>query len=422
MRRFVSQFESDARINARRQHGLAQRARPAITARARLATPARRCRWRRHRGGGGDRPGRRRRAAGLHPRPRRRQGESMPENQVALRGGPCGGGRAVGGCRPPRRGPHPRGRPGADPTTRTYRVRVAFVDADFGPASARPRASTSATRRRATRRATGRAARKDGKPALWRVDPASRRVHLVEVELLRYEEDGVLLGSGIDAGAWVVTAGVHRLRDRRRSTPTTDRSPSERFPAPRVASSLPPGRRRAEYPLRTRPCIPSTFPPGPCATPSCSTRSSCSARSACGRTAASARPGPPFTFKVMVVQTLWPARPLEFRRSPDDREEAAGAAQATTCAASRPASRRCSSSSGLDQNLVPDIWYRCKRSVASVACCRPTCTGRSSTTSSATQANICADRRGFDRRPARLWQVTRTLRVPGGADRALPPG
>ncbi len=105
--------------------------------------------------------------------------------------------------------------PGADPTTRTYRVRVAFVDADFAPRlgqTARVHFGDAAGAQR-WRVPLGALHEKDGKPALWRVDPASRQVHLVEVELLRYEEDGVLLGSGIDAGAWVVTAGVHRLRD-----------------------------------------------------------------------------------------------------------------------------------------------------------------------------------------------------------------
>lgn len=105
--------------------------------------------------------------------------------------------------------------PSADPTTRTYRVRVAFVDE-----SAAPRLGQTA------RVAFGHASapdqwvvplsalhEKDGKPALWKVDPATREVHLGEVVVRRYGEDGVIVASGIDASQWIVTAGVHRLRD-----------------------------------------------------------------------------------------------------------------------------------------------------------------------------------------------------------------
>ena len=105
--------------------------------------------------------------------------------------------------------------PSADPTTRTYRVRVAFVDE-----SAAPRLGQTA------RVAFGNAAvpgqwivplsalhEKDGKPALWSIDPATRAVHLGEIAVDRYGEDGVIVASGIDAGQWIVTAGVHRLRE-----------------------------------------------------------------------------------------------------------------------------------------------------------------------------------------------------------------
>ncbi|MBX3690762.1 efflux RND transporter periplasmic adaptor subunit [Dokdonella sp.] len=105
--------------------------------------------------------------------------------------------------------------PGADAVTRTYRVRVAFADDSLAP-----RLGQTA---RVYFGDTGGAERwrlplsalheKDGKPALWRLDPATRQVHLVDVGVLRYEDDGVLIDRGIDAQAWIVTAGVHRLRE-----------------------------------------------------------------------------------------------------------------------------------------------------------------------------------------------------------------
>lgn len=50
----------------------------------------------------------------------------------------------------------------------------------------------------------------DGKTAVWRVAPATRKVARVEVAVLSYREDGALV-SGLDADAWIVAAGVHKL-------------------------------------------------------------------------------------------------------------------------------------------------------------------------------------------------------------------
>lgn len=105
--------------------------------------------------------------------------------------------------------------PGADATTRTYRVRVAFVDD-----KATPRLGQTA------RVYFGAAAKpnqwlvplsalyeKNGKPALWQLDPKTRQVRLAEVAVVSYGEEGVLISDGIAADSWVVTAGVHRLRE-----------------------------------------------------------------------------------------------------------------------------------------------------------------------------------------------------------------
>lgn len=105
--------------------------------------------------------------------------------------------------------------PSADATTRTYRVRVAFADDSLAPRlgqTARVYFGDD-NGSQLWRLPLSALHEKDGKPALWQLDPATRQVHLVDVGVLRYEEDGVLLDRGIDTQAWIVTAGVHRLRD-----------------------------------------------------------------------------------------------------------------------------------------------------------------------------------------------------------------
>ena len=52
----------------------------------------------------------------------------------------------------------------------------------------------------------------DGQPAVWVVD-TSRAVRLRPVTLGPVQGDGVSITGGLDAGDWVVTAGVHDLRD-----------------------------------------------------------------------------------------------------------------------------------------------------------------------------------------------------------------
>ncbi len=105
--------------------------------------------------------------------------------------------------------------PAADATTRTYRMRVALLDA------------TSTVRLGQTARVYfGTAAdadqwfvplaavhEKDGKPALWVVDPDTHAVRLDAVGVERYAENGALISTGVDGSSWIVTAGVHRLRE-----------------------------------------------------------------------------------------------------------------------------------------------------------------------------------------------------------------
>lgn len=105
--------------------------------------------------------------------------------------------------------------PAADPTTRTYRMRIALKDTGATPRlgqTARVYFGTSAD---ANQWLVPLAAvyEKDGKPALWVVDPQTRAVHLDAVGVERYAENGALINAGIDGESWIVTAGVHRLRE-----------------------------------------------------------------------------------------------------------------------------------------------------------------------------------------------------------------
>jgi len=54
---------------------------------------------------------------------------------------------------------------------------------------------------------------KDGKPAIWVVDPADRTVHLRPVGVARYEKERIILDSGLKAGETVVVDGVKFLRE-----------------------------------------------------------------------------------------------------------------------------------------------------------------------------------------------------------------
>ena len=105
--------------------------------------------------------------------------------------------------------------PSADATTRTYRVRVAFADE-----SSNPRLGQTARVYFASQDSEGQflvplsaVYEKDGKPALWSVDPSTRKVHLTAVGVEKFGETDALISEGLSAQAWIVTAGVHRLRE-----------------------------------------------------------------------------------------------------------------------------------------------------------------------------------------------------------------
>ncbi len=105
--------------------------------------------------------------------------------------------------------------PSADPTTRSYRVRVSFDDEStkllLGQTARVYFASNEDTERFLVPLSA--IYEKDSKAAIWQVDAKTRKVHLTPVEVVRYTESGALINDGLIAGDWIVTAGVHRLRE-----------------------------------------------------------------------------------------------------------------------------------------------------------------------------------------------------------------
>jgi RND family efflux transporter MFP subunit len=101
--------------------------------------------------------------------------------------------------------------PQADPTTRTYTVRVALPEA---PAQMRLGANVvgSVTMSEGQVIALPSTALfdKGGKPAVWLVGTGGT-VELRPVTVARYEDDSVVVGSGLARGDIVVTAGVQKL-------------------------------------------------------------------------------------------------------------------------------------------------------------------------------------------------------------------
>lgn len=101
--------------------------------------------------------------------------------------------------------------PQADPMSRTYPVRIALDDATglkygmtarVGVARELPAGEVLVP--------LAAIDELDGKTAVWLVAPATGRVDRRAVEVLKYREDGALV-RGLDTGAWIVAAGVHKL-------------------------------------------------------------------------------------------------------------------------------------------------------------------------------------------------------------------
>jgi membrane fusion protein, multidrug efflux system len=101
--------------------------------------------------------------------------------------------------------------PQADPTTRTYTVRVSLPDA---PPQMRLGAnvigSVTVNQGSSITIPGGALLQKDGRPAVWLVDKDGT-VQLKAVTVQRYQDDSVVVGDGLARGDVVVTAGVQKL-------------------------------------------------------------------------------------------------------------------------------------------------------------------------------------------------------------------
>ena len=112
--------------------------------------------------------------------------------------------------------------PEADRTTRTYRVRVSLDES----ASATPKLGQTmrvffadAATQAQTLVPLSALYETAGKPAVWIVDARTHQVHLTPVDVAAYREQGVVLTAGVEPRQWIVTAGVHKLRDGDAITP-----------------------------------------------------------------------------------------------------------------------------------------------------------------------------------------------------------
>jgi len=104
--------------------------------------------------------------------------------------------------------------PGADPQTRTFEARIALPNA---PAEMALGTTVSGSISQGTSQAIfiplGALFHRGQTPAVWRFDAKTGEVKLVNVRVLRYDDNAALLSSGIRDGDFVVTAGVNSLYD-----------------------------------------------------------------------------------------------------------------------------------------------------------------------------------------------------------------
>jgi multidrug efflux system membrane fusion protein len=103
--------------------------------------------------------------------------------------------------------------PVADPVTRTYAVRIAISDAgNEVKLGMTANVYLKGISQGDTVELPASAVFQQGEgAAVWRVDPATKRVSAVPVQVARYFEDKVAVSSGLSDGDIVVRAGVHKL-------------------------------------------------------------------------------------------------------------------------------------------------------------------------------------------------------------------
>jgi RND family efflux transporter MFP subunit len=102
--------------------------------------------------------------------------------------------------------------PQADPTTRTWQVKVGIID----PPQAMQLGSTvtgsiKLSAPPGVEVPPSALTQANGRPAVWVVDPQSQVVSMRTVDVSRYEPAGVVISQGLENGEVVVTAGVQTL-------------------------------------------------------------------------------------------------------------------------------------------------------------------------------------------------------------------
>jgi len=105
--------------------------------------------------------------------------------------------------------------PEADRTTRTYRVRVGLDDdaapLKFGQTARVYFAAADGAQQQIVPLSA--LYERTGKAAVWVVDQRTHQVHLTPVDVSAYREQGAVVSAGLVPSQWIVTAGVHKLRD-----------------------------------------------------------------------------------------------------------------------------------------------------------------------------------------------------------------
>jgi RND family efflux transporter MFP subunit len=131
-----------------------------------------------------------------------RTGPRDPVVQIALTNDPSV--RAVGRVR--------EVSPEADPTTRTFQVKVGIIDPpQTMQLGATVTGSIKLSAPPGVNVPPSALTEADGRPAVWVVDPKSQTVSLRNVDVARYDPANVVVAAGLDADEVVVTAGVQTL-------------------------------------------------------------------------------------------------------------------------------------------------------------------------------------------------------------------
>ena len=105
--------------------------------------------------------------------------------------------------------------PQADRVTRTYRVRVG-LDNDAAALKLGQTARVyfaSAEQVQQQMIPLSALYERTGQAAVWVVDSHTHQVRLTPVDVAAYREQGVVVNGGIEPKQWIVTAGVHKLRE-----------------------------------------------------------------------------------------------------------------------------------------------------------------------------------------------------------------